>query len=72
MFTVEALPAGAPDAWVLTPSGRYAHADGYVSDMLTEAGLDVVEVRRGALRTEAGIPVDGLVVSTLAVRPGAP
>ena len=65
--TVEALPIGSADRWTLTPSGRYAHADHYVRAVFEASGLDVVELRRDTLRTEAGLPVDGLVIAVRAL-----
>ena len=64
--TVEALPIGSADHWTLTPSGRYAHSDRYVRAVFESSGLHVVELRRDTLRTEAGLPVDGLVMLVLA------
>jgi predicted TPR repeat methyltransferase len=63
VFTVEALPPGASQAHRLQPNGRYAHAREYVRSTLAEAGLELLELRAETLRSEAGLPVPGWLVS---------
>lgn len=41
---------------------RYAHAEGYVCSALAQAGLGVRHLSRASTRSEAGVPVPGLVV----------
>jgi predicted TPR repeat methyltransferase len=63
VFTVEALPPGANEAHRLQPNGRYAHAPEYVRSTLAEAGLELLELRAETLRSEAGLPVAGWLVT---------
>lgn len=56
--TLERHDGGAP---LLQPSGRYAHSECYLRETADSAGLEVLELRRCELRTEAGTPVPGLV-----------
>lgn len=60
-FSVEAAPDGAP-TYHLGPSGRYAHAPGYVRDTLGNAGFAVLDIQAQRLRNEGGAPVPGWVV----------
>jgi predicted TPR repeat methyltransferase len=65
VFTVEHLAAeDAP--YRLFPSGRYAHSRPYVRACLAEAGLAVAALQEDILRSEAGQPVRGLVVTARA------
>jgi predicted TPR repeat methyltransferase len=63
VFTVEALPAGSTDAFRLHPNGRYAHAPEHVRSALQAAGLSLLDLRAETLRTEAGLPVHGWLVT---------
>jgi predicted TPR repeat methyltransferase len=64
VFTVEALPDGAPQPdFVLQGHGRYSHARPYVESSLRAAGLVDVQTQAVVLRNEAGKPVDGWLVS---------
>ena len=47
----------------LHPHGRYSHTEAYARQVLEQAGLSVVEVRREILRTESDIPVAGLAIA---------
>jgi predicted TPR repeat methyltransferase len=58
-FTVERNSA---DGVKLLPTLRYAHADAYLRQTLEAAGLAVAHLAAAAVRSEKGIPVDGLVV----------
>lgn len=62
VFTVEAAAADGPDI-LLGHHGRYAHTRAHVERTLSEAGLQVVDIAQEILRSESGIPVDGLVVT---------
>ena len=53
------IEAAEADGFVLTPSGRYAHGDGYVRATATAAGFDLALTETTALRTEDGKPVAG-------------
>jgi predicted TPR repeat methyltransferase len=46
----------------LGPTLRYAHARDYVWDALSDAGFNILTLRRASTRTEKGEPVPGLVV----------
>jgi predicted TPR repeat methyltransferase len=58
-FTVE---THAGDGVQLLPTLRYAHGEPYIRRALTAAGLTPVSVSRAAVRSEKGVPVDGLIV----------
>jgi predicted TPR repeat methyltransferase len=63
IYTVEALPANTTEGYRITTSGRYAHGRGYVESSLREAGFEVASIDAVVLRMEAGIPVDGWLVT---------
>ncbi len=65
--TVEEL-SGDPgeEGWVLTRTGRYAHAEQHVRSVCGAAGLTDVDVRPEVLRQEGGQPVAGLLWSARA------
>lgn len=63
VFTVEALPESSSAAHQLNPNGRYAHAPAYVRSALQGAGLAPRDLRAETLRTEAGLPVAGWLVT---------
>ncbi len=62
-FTLENSTAGD---YQLGVHGRYAHAESYVRQTLADAGFDKTIITRGTLRTEGGLPVEGLVVAAWA------
>ncbi|MGH8517502.1 MAG: tetratricopeptide repeat protein [Panacagrimonas sp.] len=62
-FSVEHHRGEASADFHLQHHGRYAHAESYVDRMLADAGFGSVRIIRDVLRTEAGSPVPGLVVS---------
>ncbi|SDG45812.1 MULTISPECIES: tetratricopeptide repeat protein [Thalassobaculum] len=58
-FSVEAeVPAAS---WVLRPSGRFGHGDAYISSLMAENGLAVVDKLRTALRNDRGKPITGII-----------
>lgn len=57
-FTVEATEE---NNWVLTPTGRYAHATDYVERLARGLGYQVLARRRETLRTQSDKPVFGNV-----------
>jgi predicted TPR repeat methyltransferase len=61
IFTVEHLRGDDVPGYRLEWHGRYAHARGYVSAVLLQAGLRPT-IEEADLRMEAGRPVAGLVV----------
>lgn len=63
IYTVEALPDGQAEAHHLQTSGRYAHAKAHVLSTLEAAGLLVRGIDAVDLRTEAGKPVHGWLVT---------
>jgi len=63
IFTVEALPDGDGRDHALHPNGRYAHTRRYLERSLAAAGFELAAVRRDTLRHEAGLAVDGWLVS---------
>jgi predicted TPR repeat methyltransferase len=60
-FTVESQAEADPGEWSLGMTGRYAHSPGYVATVM--ADFDDVTIRHCSLRMEAGLPVDGLLVT---------
>lgn len=58
-FTVE---ASAGEGFVLGDARRYAHSEGYLRDLLDQAGFKAVTIHRDTLRTDRGRPVEALVV----------
>jgi predicted TPR repeat methyltransferase len=64
VFTVEqAEPGEAPSGFRLNAHGRYSHVDGYLHEVLSDAGLALLSLRVLELRLEAGKPVTGYVVT---------
>lgn len=63
VFTVEeTVDAADAPQFRLHPHGRYSHTEAYAREVLGQAGLTVVEVRRDVLRTELNVPVAGLAI----------
>ena len=58
-FTVEALPEGVSNPFKLTMTGRYAHSDSYVREVMASAGFSETEYQTVDLRKEAGASVRG-------------
>lgn len=66
VFTVEHLAdASGTPGFRLGISGRYAHSDEYVRNVLVAAGFNPPAMSRARLRMEAGRGVMGLVVTAL-------
>ena len=63
IFTVEALPdeAGLPQQ--IQPHGRYAHHGDHLVQVLSQAGLTLLERQAVILREEGGKPVNGWLVA---------
>lgn len=58
-FSVEAeVPAAS---WVLRPTGRYGHGDAYISALMAENGLAVVDKLHTALRNDRSKPIFGII-----------
>jgi predicted TPR repeat methyltransferase len=58
-FTVEAMPEGVSNSFMLTMTGRYAHSGGYLREVMALAGFSEIECRSVELRKEAGANVRG-------------
>lgn len=58
-LTAERLEEGT---WTLLPTGRYAHSESYLRQVLEGAGLTVATLHEEVLRREGGEPVVGYVV----------
>jgi len=70
IFTLEdACEDCPPVGYRLQPHGRYAHGKDYVTKVLAEARLELVTIRSDILRSVAGRPVAGLVVTALSDQP---
>jgi predicted TPR repeat methyltransferase len=62
-FSVErAEAADAPLGYCIRHSGRYAHTEEYLREVLAREGLQVRAMAAQMLRMEAGTPVNGLIV----------
>ena len=46
----------------LFPSGRYAHSQAYIQDVLSRYGLHILEEAKADIRKESGNPVNGLLI----------
>jgi len=66
VFTVEALDDNEQGPFRLQPHGRYAHADGYVREVVEMASLTVLALDRAVLRKERGADVHGSLVAARA------
>lgn len=67
VFTVESLDAQAGEAgFALLGHGRYSHRRSYVEAVLQRCGFASIELLSSVLRTEAGKPVEGWLVSARA------
>jgi predicted TPR repeat methyltransferase len=62
IFTLEHSQADG-DGYTLNPHGRYSHTESYLSETLVAAGFSITSMAGGALRTEEGRPVMGLVIA---------
>jgi len=62
IFSLERLPEEAADGVVLTSSGRFAHSERYVRDVLVDAGMHVEACDHEVLRKESGQPIHGLLL----------
>jgi predicted TPR repeat methyltransferase len=58
-FTVE---THSGDGVILLPTLRYAYGEACLRNMLGDAGLTVAHLAAASVRSEKGVPVDGLVV----------
>ena len=63
VFTVEALPANANLPHQIQPHGRYAHHQQHVVEVLSAAGLNLLDMEAVILREEGGKPVNGWLVA---------
>lgn len=62
-FSLERLDDASPgESWRVRPSGRYAHAQETLPDLLARAGFAAPELVRESTRAETGVPVPGLLV----------
>ena len=61
-FSVEEEVPNA--SWILRPSGRYGHGDAYISSLMRENGLMVVDKLHTNLRTDRGNPIRGVIYLT--------
>jgi predicted TPR repeat methyltransferase len=63
-FSVEALKDAAPgEGFRLGGHGRYAHAQGYLEQVMAAAGFAAPAIEGGVLRLELGKPVEGYIVA---------
>ncbi len=64
-FTVETHSGNGA---TLLPTLRYAYGEPYLRRAMTQAGLALLDLSAAAIRTENGVPVDGLVVVAASAR----
>jgi predicted TPR repeat methyltransferase len=63
-FSVEALADAAPgESFRLGGHGRYAHAKGYLEQVMADAGFAAPAIETAVLRQELGEPVAGYIVA---------
>ena len=62
MFTVERATEDVSD-YRLDSTGRYTHAENYVRNVLSSAGLESIAIEHAVLRRERGKEVLGLLAS---------
>ena len=63
VFTLEETQeANEAPSFKLHPHGRYSHTEAYAREVLAQAGMMVLDMRRATLRVELGVPVAGLVI----------
>jgi predicted TPR repeat methyltransferase len=67
-FTVEYDSEPGAAGYRLQINGRYRHSEPYVRGCLEAAGFEAIVVALAELRQEAGVPVQGLVVSAAVPR----
>jgi predicted TPR repeat methyltransferase len=64
VFTLESIVDGeSAEAFRLNPHGRYSHDRDYVEAVLRDAGFATVDAEYLTLRTEAGLPVHGWLIT---------
>ncbi|MEQ8250608.1 MAG: tetratricopeptide repeat protein [Oceanibaculum nanhaiense] len=63
LATAEALPAGADAPWLLKPTRRFGHAEGYIARLAAERGLSVALAEQAVLRQEKRQPVQGFIIA---------
>ncbi|HEY1131803.1 MAG TPA: tetratricopeptide repeat protein [Roseateles sp.] len=68
VFTVESTAGPLPHA--LQPNGRYVHGQDYLHQALADAGFGAPTISPEVLRLEAGLPVNGWLVSATAAAAG--
>jgi predicted TPR repeat methyltransferase len=61
-FTVE---THSGDGVTLLPTLRFAHAQRYLRHAISDAGLKLITLEKATIRTEKGLPVDGLLAIAL-------
>lgn len=49
--------------WLLKPTRRFGHAEGYIAKLAVEHGLSVVLIEKAVLRLERRQPVQGFVIA---------
>ena len=62
VFTVEEERT-ANETFRLNPHGRYSHSKGYLADLLSKSGFEILAMEPGAIRVEFGTPVEGLTIA---------
>ncbi len=58
-FSVEATET---ESYILNESGRYKHSAAYLRHVVEEAGFSILALDDDSLRTEYGVPVEGLIL----------
>jgi len=63
-FSVEELKDNTKD-YQLFPSGRYAHSQKYIQEVLNRHELKIIKIRKTDIRNQSGNPVKGLLIVSI-------
>lgn len=61
IFTVEAMEEGSVEAFLLRPSGRYAHSEDYLYREAKHNGFKVERISRRVIRNDGDEPIEGFL-----------
>ena len=59
LFSTEKLLDARKHAYKLNISGRYSHHPDYLTEVLSQTGFDILQMKDVAIRTESGYPIAG-------------
>jgi predicted TPR repeat methyltransferase len=61
LFSVEKMEGYSSSGYVLLESARFAHSQGYIKEMASKSGLEVLSCNEVPLRSDGGVPVNGYI-----------